>query len=147
MLLFKNSFPNAQFKIEGYKSFRKDRHAVGEGPLFYVNEKLNCKSLEICLPNVFIEILLLELRLLNSKWLILDTYKPPSQNEPTYLSEIQTLLTYYCSSYGNILSLGDFNMSFSNKNMKDLCDMFELNYLIKDPTCFKSSKPSCIDNF
>ena len=38
-------------------------------------------------------------------------------------------------------------MSFSNKNMKDLCDMFELNHLIKDPTCFKCSKPSCIDNF
>ena len=25
--------------------------------------------------------------------------------------------------------------------------MFELNRLIKDPTCFKSSNPSCIDNF
>ena len=31
--------------------------------------------------------------------------------------------------------------------MKDLCDMFELNHLIKDPTCFKSSNSSCIDNF
>ena len=50
-------------------------------------------------------------------------YKPPSQNEPTYVSEIPKLLTYYCSSYDNILLLGDFN-----KNMKDLCDMFELNH-------------------
>ena len=25
--------------------------------------------------------------------------------------------------------------------------MFELNHLIKDPTCFKNAKPSCIDNF
>ena len=33
---------------------------------------------------------------------------------------------------------GDFNMSFSNKNMKDMRDMFELNHLIKDPACFKS---------
>ena len=31
--------------------------------------------------------------------------------------------------------------------MKDLCDMFELSHLIKDPTCFKSSNTSCIDNF
>ena len=38
-------------------------------------------------------------------------------------------------------------MSFVNKNMKDLCDMFELNNLIKSPTCFKSLNPSCIDNF
>ena len=50
------------------------------------------------------------------------------------------------SSYDNILLLVDFNfnMSFSNKNMK--CIMFELNHLTKGPTCFKSSNPSCIDN-
>ena len=137
-------FPNTQSKMEGYKSFRKDRDAFGGGLLFYVNEKLNCRSLEICLPNTFIEILPLELRLLNSKWLILGAYKPPSQNEPAYVSEIRKLLTYYRSSYGNILLLGDFNMSFSNKNM---CDMFGLNHLIEDPTCFKSSNPSCIDTF
>ena len=35
-------------------------------------------------------------------------------------------------------------MSFSDKN---LCDMFELNHVIKEPTCFKSSNPSCTDNF
>ena len=52
-----DSFPNAQFKIEGCKSFRKDRDAFGGGLLFYVNEKLNCRSLEKCLPNTIIEIL------------------------------------------------------------------------------------------
>ena len=62
-----DSFPNAQFKIEGYKSFRKDWDAFGGGLLFYVNEKLNCRSLESCLPNTIIEILPLELRLLNFK--------------------------------------------------------------------------------
>ena len=31
--------------------------------------------------------------------------------------------------------------------MKDLCDLFELNYLITDTTYFKSSYHSCIDNF
>ena len=64
-----------------------------------------------------IEILPLELRLFNSKCLIQGTYKPPSQNEPTYVSEIQKLLAYYRSSYDNILLLGDFNMPFSNKNI------------------------------
>ena len=33
------------------KSFRKDRDAFGGGLLFYANEKLNCKSLESCLPS------------------------------------------------------------------------------------------------
>ena len=61
--------------------------------------------------------------------------------------EIQKLLTYYRSSYDNFLLLGDFNMSFSHKNMTDLCDMFESNHLIKDPTYFKGSNHSYIDNF
>ena len=38
-------------------------------------------------------------------------------------------------------------MSFSNENMKDLCDMFELNHLTKEPKCFKSSINSYIDHF
>ena len=42
-----DSFPNTQFKIEGYKSFRKDWDAFGGGLLFYANEKLSCRSLEI----------------------------------------------------------------------------------------------------
>ena len=90
-----DSFPNAQFKTEGYKTFRKDRDAFGGGLLFYFNEKLNCRFLESCLPNTIIETLPVEPRLLNSKWLILVTYKSPSQHEPTYVSEIQKLLTYY----------------------------------------------------
>ena len=71
---------NLKLKVaEGWK----DRDAFGGGLLFYVNEKLNCRSLEICLLNTFIEILPLELRSLNSKQLILGTYKPPSQNDRT----------------------------------------------------------------
>ena len=66
-----DSILNAQFKNEGYKNFRNDLDTFVVGLLFYVNEKLNYRSLEICLPNTFIEILPLELRLLNSKWLIL----------------------------------------------------------------------------
>ena len=68
-----DSFPNVRFKTEGYKSFKKDRHAFGGGLLFYVNEKLNCRSLEICLPKMIFEILPLELRLFSSKWLILGS--------------------------------------------------------------------------
>ena len=89
-----NSFPNVQLKIESHKSFKKDRDTFGGGLHFYVNEQLNYRSLESYLPDTFIAILPLELRLLNSKCLILGTYKPASHNEPTHVSEIQSFLTY-----------------------------------------------------
>ena len=77
---------------------------------------------------------------------MLGTYKPFSQNEPNYVSEFDKLLTYYHSSYDNILLQGDFDMLFFDRNIKDLCDIFELNHLIKD-LCFKSLNLSGIDNF
>ena len=40
-----DSFPNAQFKTEGYKHFRKDRDTFGGEILFYVNENLHYRSL------------------------------------------------------------------------------------------------------
>ena len=39
------------------------------------------------------------------------------------------------------------NVSFSNKNIKDMCDIFEFNHLIKHSTCFRNSNPSYIGNF
>ena len=40
-----DSFPNAQFKTEDYKHFRKDRDTFGGEILFYVNENLHYRSL------------------------------------------------------------------------------------------------------
>ena len=62
-----DAYENGNFKIEGYKSFRKDQDAFGGALVFYVNKNLNYRYHEICLPNTFIEILPLELSLLNSK--------------------------------------------------------------------------------
>ena len=37
------SFPNQQFNISNYKTFRRDRNKHGEGLLFYINENISCK--------------------------------------------------------------------------------------------------------
>ena len=52
-----------------------------------------------------------------------------------HITALHMITFYYCE------------ILYSNKNVKDLCDMFELNRLIKDPKSFKSSNPSYIDNF
>ena len=40
-----SSFPNSQFKINGYKIFRCDQNRYGGGLLLYVNEEIPCKNL------------------------------------------------------------------------------------------------------
>ena len=41
------SFPNPQFKINGYRMFRKDRDRFGRGLMFYVNEQIPSKVLSL----------------------------------------------------------------------------------------------------
>ena len=37
------TFPNQQFKIHGYKMYRRDRKKHGGGVLCFVNENIPCK--------------------------------------------------------------------------------------------------------
>ena len=42
--------------------------------------------------------------------------------------------------------MGDFNVAFTEANMKAFCNEYKLKALNKEPTCFKNyMSPSCID--
>ena len=56
-------------------------------------------------------------------------------------------MTFYWSTHGNILLMGDFNMTLGNPNFNELIEDYELSALISKPTCFKSINPTWIDNF
>ena len=94
-----------------------------------------------------LEILILELKLSKTNWLVIGTYKPPSLGDIIFTSEIRNILTFYRSTYDNILLMGDFNMTPNNPKLSELIDDHELFTLISEPTCFKSINPTCIDNF
>ena len=72
------TFPNQQFKISGYKMLRRDRNKHG-GIIFYINENILCKTLNVeSLPDDC-EVTLIELSIKSRKWLCIGLYKPPSQ--------------------------------------------------------------------
>ena len=50
------------------------------------------------------------------------------------------------SSYDDILVIGDLNSEISEIAMSEFCKKYNLQKLVKDPTCYKNpSKPTCID--
>ena len=50
------------------------------------------------------------------------------------------------SKYENLLLIGDWNSAVTEKAMKDFCETYHLENLIKDQTCYKSAEnPSSID--
>ena len=79
------SFPNQQFNISNYKTFRRDRNKHGAGLLFYINENIPCKLINDEIIPSYIEMIMFEFMVKARKWLCIGLYKPPSQNENYFL--------------------------------------------------------------
>ena len=55
-------------------------------------------------------------------------------------------LDLHSSKYEKILIFGDFNVEIEEVNIKSFCENYNLESLIKQPTCYKNpNKPTCID--
>ena len=112
--------------------------------MFYVNENLPCKSLTTEIDNLT-ETIFLEVNVQSSKCLFVVCYKPPSQNEKLFISNLSKTINTFSTKYDNILLMGDFNLTIENKHLQELLSLFKIKSLISSPTCFQSINPMCID--
>ena len=118
--------------------FRKDRNKNGGGLILYVNEDIPGKLINSYDFKDRSEIIVFESSISNKKWSLLGNYKPPSQNELSFINEMKLSLNFFTSSYEKFLLLGDFNLFTENPNVKNLLNSSDLESLIKIPTCYKS---------
>ena len=119
------SFPDKQFRLNNYRIFRKDRNRYGAGIMFYVNENLPCKSLTIEIDNLT-ETIFLEVNVQSSKWLFVGCYKPPSQNEELFISNLSKTINAFSTKFDNIFLMGDFNLTIENKHLEELLSLFNI---------------------
>ena len=68
-----SSFPTAQFKVEGYTTYRLDRNSNGGGILLYVREDVPSTLLN---TELLIESFCIEINIRKKKWLLVCTYNP-----------------------------------------------------------------------
>ena len=113
--------------------------------MFYVNENIPCRKLSPAQNDSNFAIIFLEITLRNRKWLLIGLYKPPGQKEKGFLENLNSILNKFISKYENITLIGAFNSSVENKHLADFTTLFNLESLIKPPTCLQFSKPTCID--
>ena len=124
--------------------YLKDRTKTG-GLLLYVNENLPGKIISSYKFKENSEITLFEFSVSNKKWLLLGNNRPPSQNDVSFISELNLALNFFSPIYENFVLLSDFNLSTENPNLKNFMCSFELESLINSPICYKSTDPTCID--
>ena len=104
------SFPTAQFSIEGFsKLHRLDRNENGGGILLYVKENIPSKILSKHYFSCDMEGIFIEINLRKVKWVLFGTYHPPSQNDQYYFDQVERALDIYKGSFENFL-LFDFAM-------------------------------------
>ena len=141
-----DTYPKDQFSIEGYSEpIRLDRDSNGGGLMLFIRDDLPNRILSPKLPEN-VEGFFVEITLGKSKWLIGAGYNPHKEGISYFLNHIGKELDKFLPSYENILLLGDFNSSVKENHMKEFCEIYDLENLIKDPTCFKNpSNPSSID--
>ena len=69
-----------------------------------------------------------------SKWLIIGGYNPHKENISYFLKYVGGELDKYLPKYEGLLILGDWNSDVTEKEMKEFCESYGLENLIKVPT-------------
>ena len=78
--------------------------------------------------------------------LINCSYNSHKSEIKKHLTALRNSSDLYSSKYTNILILGDFTVEIEEANMKSFCQNYNLENLIKLPTCYKIlNKPTFID--
>ena len=142
-----DSFPESQFFIDGYsKPVRKDRNRQGGGIMFFIRDDLPCRELSSHVFPNDVECTFFEIIIRRSKWLIMAGYNPHKEKISYFLDNLTRELDKYLPNYENLLFLGDWNSAVTETEMNDFCDAYNVENLIKKPTCFKNpDNPSSID--
>ena len=88
----------------------------------------------------------IEINIRKKKWLLVCTENPNKDLVSKYLKEIGKNLDNYSTKYDNFILLDDLNSKPTESAVRDFCEIYGFQNLIKDNTCFKNPlKPSCID--
>ena len=142
-----SSFPVVQFTVDGYgERYCKDKNANGDGLLVYAKEDIPSREINSHpQTSKSSDVIVVELNFRKCKWLLINTYKPPSINNTIFCEEMSGLVDFYSQNYKNIVIMGDFNMQTDSSNFRTFYESHELYNLVKSKTCFKSNNGTCID--
>ena len=113
--------------------------------ILYIRSDIPCK-LSKTQVRKDIEGIFIELNIKNKKWLLFSGYNPKKELITNYLNEVVFHIDKLLGNFDNLILIGDFNSEMEEEKMKDFCETYNLQNLIKEPTCFKSAEnPTSID--
>ena len=77
---------------------------------------------------------------------VTNGYNPAKEKDLYFLDHVSRGLDKLMADYDNMLIIGDLNSCMTETHMKNFCELYDLENLIKQPTCYKNAdNPSSID--
>ena len=143
-----DTFSLNQFILEGFTpQYRLDRTTHGGRLMLFVREDIPSKLLPNTNPSDNIENIFVEINLRSKKWLISGSYIPNVGLIQSYTVNLSKNLDFYSSKYESFIVISDFNAEMTNNYFEEFCVSYNLENLIKQPTCFKNpDNPTLIDH-
>ena len=146
------SFPDSQFKIDGYhfSPFRRDRNFHGGGLMVYIKNDIIATRLIEFEPQE-IECICTKITIAKKHWLVFSVYRPPkSGNLDDFLTVLHLAIDKASGKYKNVVIMGDMNIntferSSSSDKSNELCDTLDLHNLVKVSTCEMKGSSTSID--
>ena len=144
------SFSLSLYKVPNYRApYRQDRNDKGGGILIYVKE---------CIPHriikehsgcyQLIDYITIELTTRHGIWNLVYIYRPPRVHENVFLKFMSNICETILPKGKLSVFFGDMNFNLCVDNhLGELCEIYGLSNLVKDPTCFKGQTPTLLDVF
>ena len=108
--------------------------------MFYINENIHCKTVNVKGPPNDCAVTLIELYIESQKLLCGALQKSLLQMKSTFLKNTSVALPKMSFGYENVVLIGYINLTVENKNLQVFMNTSDLECLVKKPTCFQSTK-------
>ena len=79
------------------------------------------------------------------KWILLCIYRPPTQNANFVFEEKGKAIDHYSNRSENFIVLGDCTIEDTQEEITTFMEIYQVQTLIQQITCFTSDNPTCID--
>ena len=104
--------------------------------------------LEFRTENYHMESLIFELKIKKEIWYIVVAYKNPNVPKHIFIDKLKCIYEDLIHKAHEIITIGDFNIDMlakDNELQHEICDVYDLENIISEPTCFKSVDGTLVD--
>ncbi len=134
-----------------YRCHRKDKESMSGGLCVWIRSDIpqhRMLHLEFSFNTYHIESMVFELKVKKEIWSLILAYKNPSVANSMFIPKLSSIYDKIISKSKEIILLGDLNIDMlvnTNDLQNDLCDIYDLTNIVKEPTCFKKPDGTLID--